>query len=412
MEITRQRLDDTFELKAKGRLDAYWAGHLGNEIAEVLREGARSIRLNTKEVEYLSSAGIRVLFQSYKQLQEIRGTFTVSEPSEAVRSVLELTGLADLLFEKASTGDVQVAALAQAENFIRGNARFEILESRPGIMTARVIGSPELLAGCQFHKEHCQELPFGQETLGIGLAAFGKNFEDCQCRFGEFLAAAGVAAYLPTDGSNVPDYILSTGDFVPRLQVLYGLACDGEFSKIVYFESTDNSLQLTLREIVEACRETAGSDAIAVAMIAESAGLMGAALRRSPALEASPQPAFAHPQIRQWLSFTAERAYARSVAFVVGVATSNGRSRLNPIVRPLAKDCDLAGHFHAASFSYHPLKKGETNLKEAARRLFEVENLEGVLHLLNDERESGAGQSEFFRGVCWIGSITKISAEK
>jgi anti-anti-sigma factor len=411
MEIIRQRLNDTFELKAKGRLDAYWSGHLSNEIAEVLRAGARSIRLNMKEVDYVSSAGIRVLFQSYKQLHEIRGTFAVSEPSEAVRSVLELAGVGELLFEKASSGDIQVAAPAQAETFVRGNARFEILESRPGTMTARIIGSPEPLAGCHFHQEHCQELPFGQEALGIGLGAFGKNFADCQGRFGEFLAAAGAAAYLPTDGSNVADYILATGDFVPRLQVLYGLACDGDFSKIVYFESTDNALQVTLREIVEACRQMAGTDAIAIAMIAESAGLMGAALRRSPALEAS-QPAFEHPQIRQWLSFTAERAYARSVALVVGVATSNQRSRLNPIVRPLAKECDLAGHFHAASFSYHPLKKGETNLKEAAKRLFEVENLEGVLHLLNDERESGAGQSEFFRGVCWIGSIAKISAEK
>jgi anti-anti-sigma factor len=412
MEITRHRLDDTFELKVKGRLDAYWAGHLGDEVAEALREGARSIRLNMKEVEYISSAGIRVLFQTYKQINAIHGTFAVTEPSDAVRSVLELAGVADLLFEKASTGDVQVAAPTQADTFVRGNARFEILESRPSKMTARVIGYPELLAGCHFHKEHCQELSFGQEALGIGLGAFGKNFEDCQSRFGEFLAAAGVAAYLPTDGSNVADYIVSTGHFVPRLQVLYGLTCAGDFSKIVYFESRENSLPLTLREIVEACREMAGSDALAVAMIAESAGLMGAALRRSPALEASPEPAFEHPQIRQWLSFTAERAYARSVAFVVGVATSDPNSSLNPIVRPLAKDADIAGHFHAASFSYHPLKKGETNLKEAAGGLFELENLQGVLHLLNDERESGAGQSEFFRGACWIGSIAEISAEK
>jgi anti-anti-sigma factor len=412
MEITRHRSDNTFELKAKGRLDAYWAGHLGDEIAEVLREGARSIRLNMKEVAYVSSAGIRVLFQTYKQLNDIHGTFAVSEPSEAVRSVLELAGLAELLFEKASTGDVQVATPRQPETFVRGNARFEILESHRGTMTARVIGSPELLVGCQFHQEHCQELPFRHEMLGIGLGAFGKDFEDCQPRFGEFLAAAGVAAYLPTDSSNVPDYILSTGHFVPRLQVLYGIACEGDFSKIVYFESRENSLQLTLREIVEACREMAGSDAIAVAMIAESAGLVGAALRRSPALEAAPQPAFEHPQIRQWLSFTAERAYAKSLAFLVGVATSDPNSFLNPIVRPLAKDCPIAGHFHAASFSYHPLKKGETNLKEAASGLFEVENLQGVLHLLNDERESGAGQSEFLRGACWIGSIAEISAEK
>jgi anti-anti-sigma factor len=412
MEITRQRLDNTFELKVKGRLDANWAGHLGDEVAEALRQGARSIRLNMKEVEYVSSAGIRVLFQTYKQINAIHGTFAVTEPSEAARSVLELAGVAELLFEKAPTSEVQVAAPKQAETFVRGNARFEILEGRPSKMTARVIGSPELLTGCQFYKEHCRELPFGQEMLGIGLGAFGNNFDDCKGRFGEFLAAAGVAAYLPTDGSNVADYILSTGQFVPRLQVLYGLTCAGDFSKIVYFESRDNSLPLTLREIVDACREMAGTDAIAVAMIAESAGLMGAALRRSPALEASPEPAFEHPQIRQWLSFTAERAYARSVSFVVGVATSDPNSRLNPIVRPLAKDCDLAGHFHAASFSYHPLKKGETNLKEAAGGLFELENLQGVLHLVNDERESGAGQSEFFRGACWIGSIAEISVEK
>src|SRR5262245_45893815 len=412
MEITRQRLDNTFELRAKGRLDAYWAGHLGDEVAEVLREGARSIRLNMKEVSYVSSAGIRVLFQTYKQINDIHGTFAVSEPSEAVQSVLEMAGLAELLFEKASTEPVQVASPSGAEIFVRGNARFEILESHPEKMTACVIGSPDLVIECRFRKEHCRELPFGQETLGIGLGAFGKNFEDCNSRFGEFLAAAGVAAYLPTDGSNVPDYILSTGHFVPRLQVLYGISCAGDFSKIVYFESRENSFQLTLREIVESCREIADSDAIAVAMIAESAGLMGAALRRSPALDTSPQPAFQHPQIRQWLSFTAERAYARSLALLVGVATSKQNSLLTPIVRPLAKDCQTAGHFHAASFSYHPLKKGETNLKEAARALFELETLQGVLHLLNDERESGAGQSEFFRGACWIGSIADISAEK
>jgi len=174
MEITRHRLDNTFELKAKGRLDAYWAGHLGDEVAGVLREGARSIRLNMKEVEYVSSAGIRVLFKAYKQLKDIQGTFAVSEPSEAVQSVLELAGLTELLFEKASSSDVQVAAPRQAETFVRGSAHYEILESRPSKMTARVIGSPELLVGCQFHQEHCQELPFGQEALGIGLGAFGK----------------------------------------------------------------------------------------------------------------------------------------------------------------------------------------------------------------------------------------------
>ena len=83
------------------------------------------------------------------------------------------------------------------------------------------------------------------------------------------------------------------------------------------------------------------------------------------------------------------------------------------MIRPLGKDSQIGGHFHAAAFSYRPLKRGETNLKATATSLFETEALQGVLHLLNDEREiSGAGQSEFLRGACWIGPISELSVER
>jgi hypothetical protein len=83
------------------------------------------------------------------------------------------------------------------------------------------------------------------------------------------------------------------------------------------------------------------------------------------------------------------------------------------MLRPLARNSAIRGHFHAASFSYRPLKKGEKNLKATAAELFAVETLQGVLHLINDEREiSGAGGSQFLRGACWIGPIGQISVEK
>ncbi|HWP60400.1 MAG TPA: STAS domain-containing protein [Candidatus Acidoferrales bacterium] len=413
MEITQQQHGDTLELAVSGRLDAYWAGHLHDQLSEVLRQGARHVRLNLRQVAYISSAGIRVLLQLHKQIKAIGGTFAVAEPSEAVKTILDLAGLAELLVERVAAREVHVAPSTAFGAWERASARFEVLESAPeATLKGRIIGSPDLLVGCRFGKEDCRELSFDDSTLGVGLGAFGDSFEDCQSRFGEFLAAAGVAAYLPTDGTNVPDYILATGRFVPRLQVLYGVACEGDFSKVVYFEGKENFQPPALHEIVEACRDIAGSDPIAIAMLAESAGLMGAALRRSPALEQSAQAPFAHPQIREWLSFTAERAYARSLALVVGVAASSP-SEFDPMLRPLAKSSDIRGHFHAAPFSYRPLKKGETNLKATAAALFEAETLQGVLHLVNDEREiSGAGGSRFLRGACWIGPIGQISVEK
>ena len=44
--------------------------------------------------------------------------------------------------------------------------------------------------------------------------------------------------------------------------------------------------------------------------------------------------------------------------------------------------------------------------------LFESAVLQGVLHLLGDDREpSGVGQSEFVRGACWLGPIAVIERE-
>src|SRR5262249_25254078 len=143
----------------------------------------------------------------------------------------------------------------------------------------------------------------------------------CRNRFGEFLTVAGAAAYLPTDGSNMPDYLVATGTLVPAVEVLYCLTCAGELSHLVRFEVKKDAPAVTLTELVGTCLEIVNVDVGGVVIAGEAAGLMGAALRRSPALSADETTPFTHPQIRQWLSFTAERAYARSLTLAVGVAT-------------------------------------------------------------------------------------------
>ena len=414
MEITRESQGNVLVLNATGRLDAYWSDHLKNEVSDVLRQGARHIQLNLKEVPYISSAGIRVLLQSHKQLQSIEGSFTVTEPSLEVKGVLELAGVAELLVKKAALPEAGPSTTAETKTLEGENAFYQVLQSVPNAtFKGRLIGNPDLLTGCQYREEHCREVAFGESTLGLGLGAFGNGFEDSQGRFGVFLAVAGTAAYLPTDGTNVPDYSLSKGQFVPRLQVLYGFACEGTFSRVVHFERKNDSQRVTFHEIVETCQEIAGNQSVALAMLMESAGLMGASLMRSPALEAPAGAPFDHPGIRQWLSFTSERAYSRSLTLVVGIAGPAANSKLGPMLRALGGKSNLGGHFHAAAFSYRPLRKGETNLTNATMELFEAETLQGVLHLLNDVRQiSGAGESEFLRGACWIGPITDVIVEE
>jgi hypothetical protein len=82
---------------------------------------------------------------------------------------------------------------------------------------------------------------------------------------------------------------------------------------------------------------------------------------------------------------------------------------LMPLLRPLGQS-ELAGHFHAAAFSYRPVKKREMDLQAATARLFEAETPQAVLHLLNDNREiTGAGQSQLAAGTCWMGAISDVT---
>jgi hypothetical protein len=238
----------------------------------------------------------------------------------------------------------------------------------------------------------------------------GQSFEDCQGRFGEFLAAAGAAAYLPTDGTNVPDYFLLGGSTVPRVRLCYGLVFEGTFARLARFEARRDTGTVTLTELVEAGLDLSGADCAGLVLVAESAGLLGAALRRSPALEGPTDDPFAHPRIRDWLSFTGEHVGRGTTALVVGVAARGDGGALAPLLRPLGAGPSPVGHFHAAAFSYRTLPRGEIDLPATVAALFEQQSLRSVLHLLGDYREaSGTGESEFVRGACWVGPITDVN---
>ena len=133
----------------------------------------------------------------------------------------------------------------------------------------------------------------------LGLGAIGPDFASCRERFGEFLTVAGAGAYLPTDGTNTPDYLVSAGNSVPDISVLYGLECRGNFSHLVRFEAADDHGAATLSALAESCLSIADADAVGLVIVAESNGLIGAALRRSPAVPADQGAPFSFPAIRK-----------------------------------------------------------------------------------------------------------------
>jgi anti-sigma B factor antagonist len=103
MEIKKQQTGDYGEMKLQGRLDGYWSDHLARNLEEMVRDGVHHIRLDLSAVDYISSLGIGVLMRSHKELGAIGGSLKVFNPSEPVREVITLSGLAAILLSRGTS---------------------------------------------------------------------------------------------------------------------------------------------------------------------------------------------------------------------------------------------------------------------------------------------------------------------
>jgi anti-sigma B factor antagonist len=82
-------------LLISGRLDTNTAPVLEKTIREDIMENATLV-LDMKELEYISSAGLRVLLSAQKRMQR-NGAMKLIHVCEIVKEVLELTGFVDIL---------------------------------------------------------------------------------------------------------------------------------------------------------------------------------------------------------------------------------------------------------------------------------------------------------------------------
>jgi hypothetical protein len=250
---------------------------------------------------------------------------------------------------------------------------------------------------------------FPERVFGLGIGALGDDYEQCGPRMGELLGVGGVVAFQPTDGGRVPDYLTTLRDHVPRALVASGIVCEGSFSHLVRFSALHRGDSVPLSELASVCLDVVGSGAVGVVMVTETAGLVGATRRVSPASIAA--SSFDVTSLRDWLAFTAEPAHAGATALIVGVIDRTREPPLFSHVRALDSAGRLLGHLHAAVFSYQPVARRTVPMHRVVGSLFENATLRAVLHLLSDNRSGfSLRESRFARGLVWAGRLDTISA--
>ena len=95
MTIEIKKIDEQTIIEIAGRLDTNTAPTLEKAINENI-DDTKNLVLDFKDIEYISSAGLRVLLGAQKKMQQI-DSMKLINVGEAVMEVLEMTGFADIL---------------------------------------------------------------------------------------------------------------------------------------------------------------------------------------------------------------------------------------------------------------------------------------------------------------------------
>lgn len=95
MTINKNQEGASITLTLTGRLDTTTAPQLESEINAIDSETTRLV-LDFTGLDYVSSAGLRVILASQKKMQK-QGSMVVKNVSETIMEVFEITGFADIL---------------------------------------------------------------------------------------------------------------------------------------------------------------------------------------------------------------------------------------------------------------------------------------------------------------------------
>ena len=95
MTINKNQEGTKLTISVEGRLDTVTAPELDNELKNSL-DGITELILDFEKLEYISSAGLRVILSAQKQMNK-QGSMKVVKAGAEIKEIFDVTGFTDIL---------------------------------------------------------------------------------------------------------------------------------------------------------------------------------------------------------------------------------------------------------------------------------------------------------------------------
>jgi anti-anti-sigma factor len=97
MELNKKKVDNVIVIYLGGRLDVHLSAEIEKQINNVIQTESRShLLLNLKDVEYMSSSGLRIFVSTMRILKESNRKLKLCNMNNAVKKIFEVVELMDM----------------------------------------------------------------------------------------------------------------------------------------------------------------------------------------------------------------------------------------------------------------------------------------------------------------------------
>lgn len=97
MKITKSTTGNTTTLSVQGRLDTVTSTQLANELSAVFEGEEVNLVFEFSELEYISSAGLRVLLTAQKKINALGTEMKIVGANETVKEIFDITGFSGIM---------------------------------------------------------------------------------------------------------------------------------------------------------------------------------------------------------------------------------------------------------------------------------------------------------------------------
>lgn len=97
MEVIETRRDGVLVLGLRGRLDSITSEDFEKKLLGSVRDGETRLILDFQELDYISSAGLRVLLKAAKELKVINGRMALCSLKDYIKEIFEMSGFVSFL---------------------------------------------------------------------------------------------------------------------------------------------------------------------------------------------------------------------------------------------------------------------------------------------------------------------------